>query len=92
MRRIVTEWFRIPRVWPILAAALAAFDRPVTVWSGACGSGEEAWAAAILLDEPATGVARGQAAVLYDGDVVMGAAAIDATSRAQRTVASQNTQ
>ncbi|KUP97212.1 thiouridylase [Thermobifida cellulosilytica TB100] len=46
----------------------------------------------ILLDEPATGVARGQAAVLYDGDVVMGSATIDATSRAQRTVASQNTQ
>jgi len=55
VRRIVTEWFRIPRVWPILAAALAAFDRPVTVWSGACGSGEEAWSAAILLDEHGIG-------------------------------------
>jgi tRNA-specific 2-thiouridylase len=26
----------------------------------------------LLLDEPAYGVARGQAAVLYDGDVVVG--------------------
>jgi tRNA-specific 2-thiouridylase len=41
----------------------------------------------ILLDTPATGVARGQAAVLYDGDVVMGSATIAATSRAERAAA-----
>ncbi|MEY9213612.1 tRNA 2-thiouridine(34) synthase MnmA [Thermobifida halotolerans] len=41
----------------------------------------------ILLDEPAVGVAKGQAAVLYDGDVVMGSATITATSRVERTAA-----
>ncbi|GLU46665.1 tRNA 2-thiouridine(34) synthase MnmA [Nocardiopsis ansamitocini] len=35
----------------------------------------------ITLVEPATGVAAGQAAVLYDGDVVMGSATIATTSR-----------
>ncbi|RCV51246.1 tRNA 2-thiouridine(34) synthase MnmA [Marinitenerispora sediminis] len=35
----------------------------------------------VRLDEPATGVARGQAAVLYDGDVVLGSATIAETSR-----------
>lgn len=48
-RRIVTEWFRVPKVWPLLAAQLATMDRPVTVWSGACGTGQEAYSAAILL-------------------------------------------
>ncbi|MFF0243957.1 CheR family methyltransferase [Streptosporangium sandarakinum] len=51
MRYIITEWFRIPRVWPILADVLTAFGRPVTVWSGACGTGEEAYSAAILLHD-----------------------------------------
>ena len=32
----------------------------------------------IVLDDPARGVARGQAAVLYDGDVVLGSATIAA--------------
>lgn len=49
MRQIVTEWFRTPRVWPILARLLAATGRPVTVWSGGCGTGEEPYSAAILL-------------------------------------------
>ncbi len=51
MREIMTDWFRIPRVWPLLAATLTAFDRPVTVWSGACGTGEEAYSAAMLLHD-----------------------------------------
>lgn len=51
MRQIVTEWFRIPAVWPLLAATLAGLGRPVTVWSGACGTGEEAYSAAILLHD-----------------------------------------
>ncbi len=50
-RRIVTEWFRVPAVWPLLAARLAGVDGPVTVWSGACGTGEEAYSAAILLEQ-----------------------------------------
>ena len=34
----------------------------------------------IALTEPARGVARGQAAVFYDGDTVLGSATIAATS------------
>ncbi len=34
----------------------------------------------IVLTEPARGVARGQAAVLYDGDAVLGSATIAATA------------
>ena len=34
----------------------------------------------IALAEPARGVARGQAAVFYDGDTVLGSATIAATS------------
>lgn len=51
MRQIVTEWFRLPAVWPLLAATLTGFEPPVTVWSGACGTGEEAYSAAILLHD-----------------------------------------
>ncbi|MEU3413751.1 CheR family methyltransferase [Streptomyces sp. NPDC006658] len=50
-RRIVTEWFRVPAVWPLLVRRLERVGGPVTVWSGACGTGEEAYSAAILLDE-----------------------------------------
>jgi tRNA-specific 2-thiouridylase len=35
----------------------------------------------IGLSQPARGVARGQAAVLYDGDTVLGSATISGTSR-----------
>ena len=35
----------------------------------------------VRLDEPATGVATGQAAVLYDGDMVLGSATIARTAR-----------
>src|SRR5690606_4236924 len=41
----------------------------------------------ILLDEPALGVAKGQAAVLYDGDVVMGSSTIAETSRVGQAAA-----
>jgi len=41
----------------------------------------------IRLHEPARGVARGQAAVLYDGDTVLGSATITATARPARPVA-----
>jgi tRNA-specific 2-thiouridylase len=33
----------------------------------------------LLLDEPAYGVAKGQAAVLYDGDVVVGSGLVTTT-------------
>jgi tRNA-specific 2-thiouridylase len=36
----------------------------------------------IVLHEPARGIAKGQAAVLYDGDVVLGSSTIAATSLA----------
>ncbi len=39
----------------------------------------------IRLSQPARGVARGQAAVLYDGDVVLGSATITRADRAVRT-------
>jgi tRNA-specific 2-thiouridylase len=46
----------------------------------------------ISLGEPARGVARGQAAVLYDGDVVLGSATITASHRAaSHRVASHHT-
>ncbi|MFJ4867784.1 CheR family methyltransferase [Streptomyces sp. NPDC088757] len=62
-RRIVTEWFRVPAVWPLLARRLADAGGPVTVWSGACGTGEEAYSAAILLEE------RGLPGEVYATDV-----------------------
>ncbi|MGH3026152.1 MAG: aminomethyltransferase beta-barrel domain-containing protein [Gaiellaceae bacterium] len=34
-----------------------------------------------MLDEPAYGVARGQAAVLYDGDVVVGSGLVTSAER-----------
>ncbi|MCH7229603.1 hypothetical protein L0U85_01810 [Glycomyces sp. L485] len=51
MRRIVTEWFRVPRVWPHVEKHLAGLDRPLVVWSGGCGTGEEPYSAAIMLEE-----------------------------------------
>jgi tRNA-uridine 2-sulfurtransferase len=39
----------------------------------------------ISLNEPARGVARGQAAVLYDGDAVLGSATITRAALAVRT-------
>ncbi|GAA1769588.1 tRNA 2-thiouridine(34) synthase MnmA [Streptomonospora arabica] len=41
----------------------------------------------LRLDEPATGVAAGQAAVLYDGDTVLGSGTIAATARSGEPVA-----
>lgn len=37
MRRIVTEWFRLPAAWRPLAEVLGRLGRPVTVWSGPQG-------------------------------------------------------
>jgi tRNA-uridine 2-sulfurtransferase len=45
----------------------------------------DAGALRISLGEPARGVARGQAAVLYDGDAVLGSATITRAGRAART-------
>ncbi|RPK93783.1 CheR family methyltransferase [Streptomyces sp. ADI98-10] len=49
-RRIVTEWFRVPAVWALLEVQLFGRSDDVTVWTGACGTGEEAYSAAITLE------------------------------------------
>jgi chemotaxis methyl-accepting protein methylase len=52
-REIVTEFFRTAVVWQILAEEVLPRLReraPLTIWSAGCGSGEEAWSMAILLD------------------------------------------
>jgi tRNA-specific 2-thiouridylase len=46
---------------------------------------QEAGALRISLNETARGVARGQAAVLYDGDIVLGSATITRAAQAART-------
>lgn len=48
-RKIYTEWFRSPAMWPLLTEHLQTLQRPVTVWSAACGTGQEAYSAAIML-------------------------------------------
>jgi len=54
---------------------------PATCWL-------EAGSLRIRLEVPARGVARGQAAVLYEGDAVLGSATISATSRSGAPAAS----
>ncbi|WP_083913094.1 CheR family methyltransferase [Nocardia concava] len=44
-----TSWFRSAAIWPLLRTYVAELGRPVTIWSGACASGEEAFSAAIML-------------------------------------------
>jgi len=46
----------------------------------ACRAWLDGDAVRIRLDRPARGVAKGQAAVLYDGDAVLGSATISGTS------------
>jgi tRNA-uridine 2-sulfurtransferase len=53
---------------------------PATAWPDEAG-------VRIRLDRPARGVARGQAAVLYDGDLVLGSATISGTGQPQPTAA-----
>ncbi len=57
---------------------LSAHGRP----SGCVVTPDDHGAVRITLDKPARGVAAGQAAVLYDGDIVLGSATIAATSAA----------
>jgi tRNA-specific 2-thiouridylase len=51
---------------------------PATCWP-------DGGALRIVLDDQARGVAKGQAAVLYDGDAVLGSATIAATARREHT-------
>jgi tRNA-specific 2-thiouridylase len=51
---------------------------PATVWQSGGGDGPEL---TVRLAEPATGVAAGQAVVVYEGDTVLGSATISSTSR-----------
>jgi tRNA-specific 2-thiouridylase len=53
---------------------------PATVWQRDADGGAEL---VVRLAEPATGVATGQAVVVYDGDAVLGSATISATTRAR---------
>ena len=50
----------------------------------ACTAVSDGDAVRIRLHHPARGVAKGQAAVLYDGDAVLGSATISGTSAADR--------
>ena len=57
----------------------------------ACTAWLEDDALRIRLHHPARGVAKGQAAVLYDGDAVLGSATISATSAPARARVSAET-
>ena len=71
-RRRLTSWLR-------LACALVL---SLGVSTAVAASVEEtATGFRLHLSEPAYGVARGQAAVLYDGDVVVGSGLVTAASR-----------
>jgi tRNA-uridine 2-sulfurtransferase len=65
-----------------LYADAGAVDVKLRYRSPAVGARVEPTASGfrLLLDEPAYGVARGQAAVLYDGDVVVGAGVVTSAS------------
>ena len=54
----------------------------------ACTAWLDGDAVRIRLHHPARGVAKGQAAVLYDGDTVLGSATISATSAGPPAAAS----
>ncbi|MGW8528552.1 MULTISPECIES: tRNA 2-thiouridine(34) synthase MnmA [Nocardiopsidaceae] len=56
---------------------------PATVWQREGAEGAEL---VVRLAEPATGVATGQAVVVYEGDTVLGSATISSTSRAAASV------
>jgi tRNA-uridine 2-sulfurtransferase len=58
-------------------AQLSAHGRPID-----CTAWLEGGTVRICLDHPARGIAKGQAAVLYDGDTVLGSSTISATSAA----------
>jgi tRNA-uridine 2-sulfurtransferase len=60
---------------------LSAHGRPME-----CSAWLEGGALRIRLDAPARGVAKGQAAVLYDGDIVLGSATINRTADDRVTV------
>lgn len=45
---IVTEWARTPRVWKALQDVILPRIAQPHIWSGACGTGEEAYTAATL--------------------------------------------
>ncbi|MGX9295161.1 CheR family methyltransferase [Tsukamurella paurometabola] len=47
---IVTGWFRLHRDLEYAAHTLATLDRPASVWCAACGTGEEAYSMAIVLE------------------------------------------
>ncbi|MCZ4654234.1 MULTISPECIES: CheR family methyltransferase [Gordonia] len=46
-----TGWFRSPAMWPVLEGYIARHFASVTVWSGACATGEEAYSIAMMLTE-----------------------------------------
>lgn len=66
-RPIVTGWFRSPNIWPILER-YAARRQPVSIWTGACASGEEAYSIAIMLER--AGIAGSVHASDLDSDLV----------------------
>jgi len=65
---LTTAFFRTPDMWRALEAevlpAMATTARPTVVWSAGCGTGEEAYTAAILLAESRPDAPRGQGQVI----------------------------
>ena len=49
MKVIATEWFRTEKIWPVIAMHAAVAPGGPVVWSGGCGSGEEAYSAAVII-------------------------------------------
>ena len=82
----VTDIEAGPPVWSGCLPPAAPIDCTVQLRAHGDAHGATVWldggALRIRLERPARGVARGQAAVLYDGDVVLGSATITHTAAA----------
>ncbi|MFN3614795.1 MAG: chemotaxis protein CheB, partial [Rubrimonas sp.] len=77
---VVTEFFRDPPAWDLLAAtvmpelvAAAGEDRPVRIWVPGVGTGQEAYSLAMLLREAADAAGREPKVQIFATDISPGA-------------------